>query len=190
MTHIRKSSLNSTVLLVFAVGCSVGLFLYPTLYEGWRSASLENPSIEVCFSPEGQCINGIISAIDQAKKSIFVMAYSFTSPHITEALLKAHERGVRIQMLIDKSQINNKYSPLARLHQEGISIYIDPAKGIAHNKVMIIDDRFVLTGSYNWTNVANARNAENILSIDDSSLAKIYHQNWEQRAKKAKKLSL
>ena len=60
---------------------------------------------------------------------------------------------------------------------------IDYVSGIAHNKIMIIDDRIVLTGSFNWTMGAEKRNAENLLMINNAEVAKIYKDNWLNRSK-------
>lgn len=173
-------------LLAFFIGCAVGFSLYPTLNEDWVASSTEKTPINVCFSPEGQCTNGIVSAIEDAKASIYVMAYAFTSLQIAQALVDAYERGIDVKILIDKSQIRNKHSHLQFFAQKGIPVFIDSAAGIAHNKTMILDDRFVLTGSFNWSKAAHSKNAENILLIDDPSLAQIYKENWERRALAAK----
>jgi phospholipase D len=184
------SKFSPSALLAFFIGCGFGFSLYPALNEGWVASSTEKAHINVCFSPEGQCTNGIVSAIEDAKTSIFVMAYSFTSLQIAQALVDAYERGVDVKILIDKSQIRNKYSHLQSFSKKGIPVLIDPVAGIAHNKTMILDDRFVLTGSFNWSKAANSKNAENILLIDDPSLAKIYKENWVRRASDAKRHSL
>jgi phospholipase D len=173
-------------LVAFFIGCAVGFSLYPTLNEGWVASSTEKAPINVCFSPEGQCTNGIVSAIEDAKTSIYVMAYAFTSLEIAQALVDAYERGIDVKVLIDKSQIRNKHSHLQLLAQKRIPVFIDSATGIAHNKTMILDDCFVLTGSFNWSKAANSKNAENILLIDDPSLAQIYKENWVRRAEAAK----
>jgi phospholipase D len=179
------SKFSPPALLAFFIGCGVGFSLYPTLNEGWVASSTEKAHINVCFSPEGQCTNGIVSAIEDAKTSIFVMAYSFSSLQIAQALVDAYERGVDVKILIDKSQIRNKYSHLQFFSKKGIPVFIDRAVGIAHNKTMILDDRFVLTGSFNWSKAANSKNAENILLIDDPSLAQIYKENWVRRTSAA-----
>jgi len=183
------SRISPPALLVFFIGCGVGFSLYPTLNESWTASSTETAPINVCFSPEGQCTNGIVSAIDDAKSSILVMAYSFTSLPIAQALIDAYERGIDVKILIDKSQSKNKYSHFHLFLKKGIPTFIDQAKGIAHNKTMIIDERYVLTGSFNWSKAANSKNAENILLIDDSSLAQIYRENWEKRANSANRFS-
>ena len=116
------------------------------------------------------------------------MAYSFTSLPIAQALADAFERGVTVKVLIDKSQLKGKYSQLPFLFQKSIPILIDDAVGIAHNKVMILDERYVLTGSFNFSQAAETKNAENLLLIDDPALAQVYKENWDYRAKKAQHL--
>ncbi|MHB9147532.1 MAG: phospholipase D-like domain-containing protein, partial [Candidatus Amoebophilus sp.] len=69
--------------------------------------------------------------------------------------------------------------------ENGIIIFIDKVPGVAHNKVMVIDDKYVLTGSYNWTHNAEYKNAENLLLIYDKHTNRIYRQNWEQRVQQS-----
>lgn len=180
--------------LAFLIGCGVGFVLYPSLELKEQSPALLTSNVEstirVCFSPEGQCTSQIQKAIAEAKSSIFVQAYSFTSAPIAQALVDAHARGVEVSLLIDKSQLTAHHSQLHFLLQNGISAFIDPAAGIAHNKVLIIDNKHVLTGSFNWTHAAECKNAENLLFIDDSSLAQVYKQNWQTRARQAKQIFL
>ena len=171
------------------MGCAIGFFLHSALElkEGKISSStIETANIRACFSPEGHCTNLITSTIENAKSSILVQAYSFTCPQIATALAKAFERGVDVKILIHKSQLSNRHSQVSFLLNKGIPIFIDPAVGIAHNKTMIFDGRQTLTGSFNWSEAANTRNAENLLLIEDHSLAQIYKDNWEKRAIAAK----
>lgn len=181
--------LNPPTSLIFLTGAAVGFVLYPTINTSWKVSSTEKAHIRACFSPEGQCTNHIISAIQEAQSSILIMAYSFTSFQIAKALMDAYVRGIDVKILIDKSQLKERRSQLSFLLQKGIPIFIDPAIGLAHNKTMIIDNRYVLTGSFNWTEGANSKNAENILLIHDPSLAQIYRENWENRAINARKIN-
>ncbi|MGC8483733.1 MAG: phospholipase D-like domain-containing protein, partial [Thermodesulfobium sp.] len=77
-------------------------------------------------------------------------------------------------------------SKLPLLIQNNVPVLIDTVHGIAHNKIMILDDTNVITGSFNFTDAADSRNAENVLIIQDSELARIYKDNWDKRAKTAK----
>ena len=96
---------------------------------------------------------------------MLVQAYSFTSTPIAKALLDARKRGVKITVILDKSQKTARYSSADFLRNSGIATYIDGKHAIAHNKIMIIDRECVITGSFNFTKAAEEKNAENILVI-------------------------
>jgi len=136
------------------------------------------PVWQVHFSPSGGATEAIIEALDHARSSILVQAYSFTSETIAQALARAHGRGVQVLVLLDKSQRTQKYTVAALLSHAGIPTLFDEAHAIAHNKVMIIDNRIVVTGSFNFTKAAEERNAENLLVISDVDLADRYTENW------------
>ncbi|MGP0093987.1 MAG: phospholipase D-like domain-containing protein [Xanthobacteraceae bacterium] len=83
-------------------------------------------------------------------------------------------------MILDRV---NKQGSAAFLGRQGITVLIDDQVSKAHNKVMVIDRRDVITGSFNFTRAAQERNAENVLLIkDDSGLAAAYAANWQRRA--------
>lgn len=179
-------NLNTPAYLTFLVGLTLGFAFYPVFYPPWLTSSSEKAPLRACFSPDGQCTDKIVDAISSAQSSIAVAAYAFTCPQIAEALRDVYRRGVDVQLLIDKSQLKEEYSQFPFLLREGVPVFIDPAEGIAHNKTMILDNRWVLTGSFNFTRAANSKNAENILLIDDPSLVQIYKKigKTEWRGKK------
>lgn len=136
-------------------------------------------SIEVYFSPNGGCTEAVINALSSARQTIRVQAYSFTSAPIAEALVNAHRRGVKVQVILDDSQRSERYSSADFLKNSGITPMIDAQHGIAHNKVMIIDDTATITGSFNFTKAAEERNAENLLIIRDKTVAAKYVKNFQ-----------
>ena len=136
------------------------------------------PPWKLCFSPDGHCSTLILDAIGAAKQSVRVQAYSFTAKPIADALVDARKRGVDVSVIVDKSQRTERFSVLDLLSESGIPLYVDFCCAIAHNKVMIIDGKKVVTGSYNFTQSAESRNAENLLIIDDAVMAQAYLNNW------------
>jgi len=158
------------------------LFLLLVLASPVSAADLilKDTPAQVYFSPRGGGQDAIVKAIDSAKATIFVQAYSFTSAPIAEALKKAHDRGVKVQAVLDKSQRTERYTGATFLKNAGITVFIDAAHAIAHNKVMIIDGETVITGSFNFTKAAEEKNAENVLILKDKGLAKVYGHNWEE----------
>ena len=138
--------------------------------------------ISLHFSPNGGCTQAIVNEMDKAKTSILMQAYSFTSAPIAKGLLNAQKRGVKVEVILDKSQLTEKYSSVTFLYNSGIPTRIDAAHAIAHNKVMIIDGETVITGSFNFTRAAEEKNAENLLLIRDKVLAAKYVENWKLHA--------
>ncbi len=136
--------------------------------------------VQVYFSPRGGCTEAVEDAISEAKSEILVQAYSFTSAPIAKALVDAHKRGVRVQIILDRSQRKERYSSADFTAHAGIPTYIDAAHSIAHNKIMIIDKSVVITGSFNFTKAAESNNAENLLVIRSRELAKVYGENWSE----------
>jgi phosphatidylserine/phosphatidylglycerophosphate/cardiolipin synthase-like enzyme len=135
---------------------------------------------EVYFSPNGGCTDAIIRELDRAKNTVLVQAYTFTSPPIAEAVLNAHKRGVKVDVILDKSQRTDQYSSATFFYNSGIPVKIDAVHVIAHNKIMIIDGETVITGSFNFTKAAEGNNAENLLVIRDKKLAERYTKNWQE----------
>ena len=140
--------------------------------------SLDKAPAEVYFSPHGGCTEAIVKEIGRAQSEILVQAYSFSSAPIAKALLDAHKRGVREEVILDKSQRTQRYSSATFLANVGIPTFIDGKHAIAHNKIMIIDRSFVITGSFNFTKAAEEKNAENVLVIRSKDLARAYLGNW------------
>ncbi len=135
-------------------------------------------NIEVFFSPDGGCTEAIIENLNNAKSNVLIQAYSFTSAPIAKAVVDAHKRGVEVKVILDKSQRTAKYSSATFLANAGVPTLIDDNHAIAHNKVIVIDARTVITGSFNFSKAAEESNAENLLVITDRELAAKYVANW------------
>jgi len=97
------------VRFTFIVLTLAGVFLVQS--NGFaQGMSNHSPTWDIHFSPRGGATFAIRQALDNAKSCVLVQAYSFTSAQIAEALVKAHRRGVKIRVLLDKNQKTDKYS--------------------------------------------------------------------------------
>ena len=135
---------------------------------------------EVYFSLYDNPQKEIIKNINQAEAFINIAMYIFTDREIALPLAKARERGVKVRLYLDKDQVDYQYSQSRFLVQKGIKTRISSNKYIMHHKFAIIDNRLLLTGSYNWTFSANHRNDENLMVIDDPEIIARYQNQFEK----------
>jgi phosphatidylserine/phosphatidylglycerophosphate/cardiolipin synthase-like enzyme len=137
------------------------------------------PALAAHFSPRGGCQEAVVREVKKARREILVQAYSFTADPLTYALVEAKKRGVHVDVLLDRSNEVERYSDLHIFLEQGLAPLIDANHAIAHNKVMIIDQKVLITGSYNFTNQAEEENAENLLVITGHpELVRQYRQNF------------
>ncbi len=185
---IRQASklggFNSSFIAILIFGFGLGVAFEEFNGIGtWHNFNTDTDKVNVCFTPPAGCGNLIAREIFRAESSLYVQAYSFTSETILTALVRAKQRGLKVEVLLDSSNLYDKDSKIELLKNAGIPVMIDKMAGIAHNKVIIIDKKKVITGSFNFTNAADNRNAENVLLIEDAGLAYRYLQNWLSRKK-------
>ena len=162
----------------FSVGASV---LFVALLQVQPALARSVELAAVCFTPGDDCTGLVVQALDGATASVKVQAYTFTSAPIAAALVAAHRRGVAVRVILDHSQAGQRYSAAGFLSRAGIEVLIDTAPGIAHNKIIVIDDARVITGSFNFSASAQRRNVENLVEIDDVETASRFAQNWASR---------
>jgi phosphatidylserine/phosphatidylglycerophosphate/cardiolipin synthase-like enzyme len=163
------------LLLTGATGTYTLLFLLRLAGRLLRTPS----SHAVHFSPQGGCTDIIVGELKQARHEILVLAYSFTSRPIAQALVDAKLRGARVEIILDHSNEAEPHTELPFLVEQGLAPLIDPHHAIAHSKVMVIDGHTVLTGSFNFTNQAEHENAENLVVLRGyADLAAAYRKNF------------
>lgn len=133
----------------------------------------------VYFSPKGGCADAIVSWINSANSSIYILIYSFTLDSIGRALLEAYSRGVDVKAVFEESQVT-QYSEYWRLKDAGIPVRNDTNPRSMHHKVVIIDEEIVITGSYNWSKTAEEENNENLIIIRSKDIAEIYGEEFEK----------
>ncbi len=150
-------------------------------------------TVEVVFSPWDDAEGRLIELINEARNSIHVQAYLLTSRSIAKALLQAHQRNVRVLVLADAEMVRGSdNSQIPKLAAAGVPVWLEGRYANAHNKVMVMDVEtrhpILITGSYNYTWSAQARNAENLLILRDNlALTKAYLENWQRHQRDAQR---
>jgi len=145
------------------------------------SAAAPTATIDTCFAPESDCAAFAVRAIDHAQREILVGAYGLTTgAGIVEALLRAHRRGVDVELIADKTTPCGRNSGIDPLASAGVPVWIDHTARIAHAKTMVIDGAMTLSGSYNWTRGA-AANSEDLNLVASPAVAEAYAAHWRDR---------
>jgi len=137
--------------------------------------------VSVCFVPGEACAAQIVAAIAAAQAEVRVQAYGFSAAPILAALAQARGRGVDVAVILDRSEALRICDRDAALLAAGVPVWIDHMPGIAHNKIIVIDRRVVIGGSYNYTASAERRNAENVTFIESEAVAARFLANWARR---------
>lgn len=148
------------------------------------SAAVAAPTIEAGFSPEGSALRLVLGTIGDARQSIRLMGYSFTSPEVVKALTDAKRRGVDVKVVLDEKGNSSKASVAAMnlLVNAGIPVRTVKQFKIMHDKVLIVDNQTVEVGSYNWSRAATRSNSENALVVREMpELAQTYLAHWQSR---------
>ncbi|OLE68414.1 hypothetical protein AUF78_16245 [archaeon 13_1_20CM_2_51_12] len=151
-----------------------------TAKQSQRIANTSDSTVTAFFSPKGGIEQQIFTCIGDAVETIEMTAYAFTNENIAKALIDAIKRGVKVSLVMDRSQTKG---PQASLHDElekaGTAIrLISPSGGIMHDKFIVVDGKNVEWGSYNYTGRAEDANFENATFLSNSDLAQKYHTDF------------
>ena len=123
--------------------------------------------------------------IDEEVRGYFefdAKGYWFTSPSIAKALVEVHKRGVKVEVILDRSRTEMENEQAEFIVQNGVPTFIDDKHTTAHNKLIIIDGNVAITGSFNFTDQSENENAENLLVIRDKGIADKFTANWKAHA--------
>jgi phosphatidylserine/phosphatidylglycerophosphate/cardiolipin synthase-like enzyme len=137
-----------------------------------QTFELDGRFIETFFSPEDNTLTRLVSLVNGAEEKITFMAFSFTSDDLAAAMVRALDRGVEVKGILDKSQgLSNRGGEYWNLLSNGVDVRLDGEDGSMHHKVLIIDERILVTGSYNFSASAERQNDENTLILHDEWIA-------------------
>jgi phosphatidylserine/phosphatidylglycerophosphate/cardiolipin synthase-like enzyme len=177
---MRKTVLMASFLALLLVGLAA-----------MPKPAAEEAGIAVYFSPDGGCLDAVASVIHSAKKTLDVQAYILTTKELLEPIKAAHERGVKVRVLMDSDNAVAQYSGATYLANAKVPVWTDAEHKEAHNKVILADagtpQAVLLTGSFNFTQAADRLNAENVLILTGKpKLTAAYAANFEAHLKHAK----
>ncbi|MBI5928421.1 MAG: phospholipase [Chloroflexi bacterium] len=136
--------------------------------------------VENYFSPEdGKTIEQrLVDLVNNAQTSVHVMAFSYTIDALANAMISRHNAGVDVIGLFEaRGSLQGAMRPMGCA---GIPVKQDGNPQTLHNKVIIIDNQIVVTGSFNFSNNAIEQNSENMVIIYDAQLAQQYSAQFDK----------
>ncbi|NLG34622.1 MAG: KTSC domain-containing protein [Lentisphaerae bacterium] len=152
--------------------------------ERFKSPIPVQTTVDALCAFNEECEDVILECIGKSDESIYVAAYAFTRTRIAAALAEAHRRGVRVEIKMDVNQAEfiGAQKLIEYLRGEGIAVTLIRTAGeysAMHNKFMVFDMRWVVTGSYNFTTTAQVSNWENLVWLESADMAEQYKQAWD-----------
>ncbi len=146
------------------------------------------PFVQAFFPPHDRVQELVCGLIEEENERIEVEAFQLTNRAIAQALLEAHYRGVKVQMIVDVGALG-RFSKVLQLYNAGIPVFMYPQDGIGgyslmHNKIMLLYSlSCIITGSMNFTNAGVDKNRENLVIIQDKDLFEEYAYQFKALAK-------
>jgi len=115
--------------------------------------------LDAFFFPNEKNIQRLVGYLAKAQRSLKICVFNFTNNDLANAVLDRHNNKVEVRIITDDECMNNKGSDIQDLANAGIAVRTDNSQQFhMHNKFVIVDDTYLLTGSFNWTVQAGLSN--------------------------------
>ena len=150
--------------------------------------NIDGTQLDVYFSPDDGVINALVPLLQSAQKSIFFLAYSFTSNQLGDIVREKAKAGVTVAGVMDDEQVrSNQGTEFDPFRQAGLDVRLDGNEGLMHHKVFIIDQKIVAFGSYNFSQSAEERNDENLIIVYNPVIAHQFVLEFERIQEQAQR---
>ncbi|OAA31250.1 hypothetical protein AT15_07065 [Kosmotoga arenicorallina S304] len=182
LTHGGLSE-DSNILLCFkSEEVALGLMnFYQAIKKGERAPDFQVENAYFYLTPHENIDEIILKKLQSAKREIFFLIYAFTDPRFLTVFKYMASKGIDVKGVVDDWNISSSY--LYKYFSPGLGLRFNKEKWLLHDKTLIIDRRFIITGSANFTKSAWSKNRELVVIIESEDLAKAFisHFNylWE-----------
>ncbi len=150
------------------------------------SVTVGSSTIATHFAAEGAVIGKVAEALNKAEHSIQFLTFSYTHDDVNQVVMQKMADGVKVRGVFDNTQAGSRYSKYHDLKAAGADVRRDGNSRVMHHKVFVIDEKTVITGSFNFSKSADKSNDENLLIIEDPTVARAYLQEFERVYNQAK----
>ncbi len=135
--------------------------------------------VENYFAPEDEVMEKVVATVSEAKSTIHFLAFSFTDENLGNAML-LQQPEVIIQGVFETRGAGTEFSQCSKLRKNDADVHLDGNKSTMHHKVIIVDSKIVIVGSFNFSDNANTSNDENLLIIHSPEVASEYEQEFQR----------
>jgi len=187
LSHTDMSGFNSNSMVVIESDKVAGIYKqeFDAMFSGKfhndksfipnKNLKLGESDISIYFSPKDKSIsNALLPLIRGAKQYIYIPSFLLTDKKITSELISAKQRGVDVRIIIDALNASVQHSKHKELRNGGVQVKTENYAGKMHSKSMIIDDKYTVIGSMNFSYSGENKNDENLIVIKNEELAKSY----------------
>ena len=149
---------------------------------------IQGTKVEVLFSPDDIVVSRLTQLIAEAQQNVSFLVYSFSSSDLRTSLRAKATDGVTVAGVLEFDPVNpNSPNPneslveeLNLIRQAGLNVLLDRNPEVLNHKIMIIDGKIVVLGSYDFTNRAEIENDENVLIIHNEMVAQKFMEEFER----------
>ena len=146
-----------------------------------QTTNVDGSQIKVIFTSEDPALeDAIIPIVNSATRTIRFLAFSFTDYPLANAMIIRSQNGVNVAGVFDKTQSGGQGVELGTLLCAHVPVRQDGNPQFMHNKIIVVDERYVITGSLNYSTSAETSNDENVIIIDNPDIAKLYMQDFQR----------
>jgi phosphatidylserine/phosphatidylglycerophosphate/cardiolipin synthase-like enzyme len=145
------------------------------------SVTVDGTPLHVYFSPDDHVQSALLDLVANARSSIYFLAYSFTAAPLADAIRQRAAAGIKVAGVMEADEVkSNAGGVYAAFRKAGLDVHLDGNPGLMHHKVMIIDGRIVVFGSYNFTASAETKNDENVVVMDNPEIAAQFMKEFQR----------
>jgi mitochondrial cardiolipin hydrolase len=143
------------------------------------SATVAAAAHSAYFTPGDACLRKLRELCAAARRALDICVFTLADDRLTETVLQAHRRGVRVRIISDDDKRHDAGSDIAQLAAAGIEIRLDRGPAHMHHKFALFDGRLLANGSFNWTRSASLSNDENLVVSNDAYLVRCFGGQFE-----------
>jgi len=188
---IVKGDKDKIVVLLMQ-NLTIALFDYETLAKQQQqsssavaassssSKSAHDAVNEALFFPSEDNLKTMIAYLKSAQSTLDICVFTITDDRIANAILTAKKNGAKVRIISDNEKAEDQGSDIDKLADSGIPTCVDDSPFHMHNKFAIIDNTYLINGSFNWTRSASTSNNENIIITSNGELIKKFNYEFNK----------